>query len=198
MSIEYKPYMRQALVVGQRIGIEGTDWYCFEACSLLGVTLETNIPVIDVGYGAMLAQTQLSLEFKCASKPKQGRTRIENDILTTFKKIGVDQLVGEEIVAVDDGYASCVIITSDNEYVKLEVSGDYDDEKYLANEDLTLRDLLRLDLIADDVWGAHEREVETNRKDGTRQSNERNLKHAIDQVGGIEAAKKLMGLDNPV
>jgi hypothetical protein len=195
MSIEYKPYMRQALVVGQRIGIEGTDWYCFEACSLLGVTLETNIPVIDIGYGAMLAQTQLGLEFKCASEPLVGRTATENAILTTYRKIKVDQLVGKEVIAVDDCWESCIFITADNEYVKLVASRDYDDDYYIrSEEDLTLRALWRLDLISDDVWGAHEREVEANRREGTRKTRERNLKHAVDQVGGIDAAKKLMGL----
>lgn len=185
MSIEYKPYMRQALVVGQRIGIEGTDWYCFEACSLLGVTLETNIPVIDVGYGAMLAQTQLSLEFKCASKPKQGRTRIENDILTTFKKIGVDQLVGKDIIAVHDGCESCIIITADNSYVKLVAEGGYDGEITIESYDLTLRDLLTLGLIADDIWRAYKREIDEHQGKFLRQSR-------------LEDIRKVMGLDNPV
>ncbi len=190
MSIEYKPYMRQRLTVGQRVGIEGTDWYCFEECTLVGATLETNIPVIDIGYEEMLVRDQLRLESKCESKPEDGRTSIENEILTKYEKIGVDQLVGKDIIAVDKGNDSCVIVTTDYEYVKL-VAGSNDWGEYLGSkEDLTLFDLFKLKLIAEDIWQAHVREVEVNRKESRREADERNLKHAVDQVGGIEAAKK--------
>lgn len=193
MIVDYKHYMHQSLTVGQRIDIEGTDWYCFIPCVLVGVILDTNTPVIECKDGVMLVQDdQLRLKSECASLPKPEHTSIENTILTKYKKIRVKQLVGKEIIVGHKHDDSLIIITADNSYVKLSVQFDYEDS-YLATDDLILRDLLVVGLIAVDVWGAHKKEVEETREENSKRDAEQKLLTAVHQLG-MGHAKKLMGL----
>ncbi len=192
MTIEYQTYMARQMNTGGDINIEGVKWFCVVPCTLIGRTLEGNIPVIAGLDGPALNENQLVRADRFKTPPKAGQTPTEAMTLAEYEGVNSEALVGKELKFVCRMDKIFIVICHDKTYVKFSAGREqYDDDLTLDNECLTLDDLRRLDIIADSTWQRHlEEEREIRMKDTARRYDQ-HFKEAVHRVGK-DRAKELL------
>ena len=160
MDIKYQRYMNRELFPGNDISINGTKWYCFGHCTLVGSTINISLPVvIDESEEPHIArQSQMRRAEDCPSPPKGGRTPVENDILSQYERLEHAQLVGKQIIAFYKDTDSFILVVEDKGYLKLVAGNDYDEYRQPISNELTFLDLKNLGLLDEGVREQHEEE----------------------------------------
>ena len=199
MDIKYQTYMPRLMSTGTEINLNGCKWLCFVNCTLVGATIEKSLPVI-IGPGTEDTDPRIARECEmrraedCQSPPKSGRTGVENDILSQYKRIPVEELVGKNIVVSKLGFEQILIITDGKCYVNLEPHNSYGDME-LIDEELDLGDLKNSGLLEDGVWREHQREKQLMVDMDRERCGTLNLNQVVRTLG---RAKVLELLNKPV
>ncbi len=196
MDIKYQRYMNRELFPGNDISINGTKWYCFGHCTLVGSTINISLPVvIDESEEPHIArQSQMRRAEDCPSPPEGGRTPVENDILSQYRRIEVEELVGKNIVISSQRLEQLIIITDDKCYVNLEPHNRFG-EMELIDEKLNLGDLKHLELLDDGVWEKYQHEKQSKKEIDHERLN---TKYLNDVVRALGRTKVLELLDKSV
>ena len=152
-SVEGREYLSMLCNVGDRVTVEGVDWYCLEPCTLTGATVEGDLPVVAIrGVGSFVATTQFIRVSECTERPQKGIVKTETREVAKYQQITPDDLVGKEIDSVRFYYGYLTLITTDYCYVKLST----EDGCVMEQEDLDMMDLLKMGRLAgqakSDYW----------------------------------------------
>jgi len=160
---------------------------------LIGATLD-GIPVVTGLNGAEIYTTQFIRASEYKSAPKSGGVRSVNLILTQFEQIEPKELKDKQIVAVRSTTEELILITTDNQYVRIEPSHGYDDDVELSHRDrITVHELHSMKQISDETWKKFKDDCEQERLATIDRANLQRFKMAAAQIGlGMEAVEKLL------
>lgn len=191
--IEYQTCMALPQTVGQRVGIEGTDWICVKDSTFIGWTIESLEPVLLGPDGPVLYDGQYVKASHFKTFPKPGQTHTEIMTLAEYERINPCDLVGKNITHVNLDYNVFVAICDDKTYVKLKPGYEqYDGDLELYNNDLSIHDLKQLDILSNDEWATHQAEFKARRIQDNARLYDQQFKAAMNQIGK-DRAKELMG-----
>lgn len=189
-DIQYTPYMPFLLKPGDTVTIGPNGWRCTFECTLIGATIENDIPVLQVDMGRVLNKGELVLE---SEKPTNEPGNIEEMILSQYQKVNLPDLPGKTIKYATTYTDDIIIITEDSCYVKLVAS--HDPESYFQwdSEDLSISDLRTACLLSDEQWNTVLAERETLQQQWRSHQNEKSLRKLVGTLGR-DCVKKILGL----
>ncbi len=189
--MNYQVYMARQMTTGDDFDFKGVKWVCVESCTIIGCTIEGNIPVIKGPDGPMLNQNHLLERGFFKTLPKPGQTRTEIMTLAEYEHVEPKELEGKELKRVYKMDEKFIAVCHDKTYVKF-IATTWNIDLTLDSECLTLDELNRLNLIPESTWQQHLEEERKTRAENTARLYDTQFKEAARRVGK-ERAKKLLG-----
>ena len=195
MSIQYQTYMALNINNGDDINIEGVNWICVEPCTLIGCTIEGNIPVISGPDGPMLNRGHFLERGSFKTLPKSGQSRTEVLILAEYEEITVDELPKKSIKFAYQDECCCIIVCEDKTYFKLVIEYDYDESPRFSGETITIDELKTFGLLTDAEWESHLEDSQTVREQAQAVATHKAFQDVVRRIG-VNKAKELLGMTN--
>jgi hypothetical protein len=170
--------------LGDETNIGGEKWICVKPCTLVGLTIKNNTPVIMGLDGPEIHDGHFMRARYFKTLPKPGQSYMEIMALRGYSRISPSQLVGKKVRYCHERGDSILVVCTDNSYFKLTAERDrYDDDLLLMSKDLTIQDLRNIGAISDEDYAKYEEERETCRKINQEADKVRRFKLAAAQVG---------------
>jgi hypothetical protein len=197
MDIPFRTYLPVARIVGSTVNIEGVAWICVRECTLIGSTVEENIPVIlGVDENPIMNEDELILKSYFKTLPKPDKTYTENMLLAKYGRISAGELTKKHIKHIRKDDDTFVAICDDKSYVKFTAEREqWEDNLVLDDECLTIWDLKSFGILTDQEWDDHEDEGRRGRVRANNAVAERNFRQATRQIGVVRARKILDSLN---
>jgi hypothetical protein len=185
MSFEYTAYTAFDIDTGEIVTVNGTKWSCVIPCTLVGVTMPDNQPVLKADIGAKHNGGELVPANTLRTHGKPGQVPIEVMTLGRYERINPKELSHDrEITHAKFDPWKFIIICEDNSYIKLVPVVDPDDGlASMERGNLTVRELQVFGLLDDGVWETFKEQEKEGQKTDAKRRGEQQLNQAIQALG---------------
>lgn len=180
--------------VGTQYAPEGAPaWDCVSPCIIIGVT-EGGVPVLQVAGGPKVNdQTCLLPAGFLRTRGKPGMVRAEVIALGKYEQILIRNAKGKLIVKTHQSDYSVIFMFTDNTYVKVAGELCYEDEVEIGTPDLTMEDLMEMDLVSSALVVEYKQQRDALQKEHTQKCGQNYLRQAIVCLGHDRAAAIVNG-----
>ncbi len=199
MSIQYLPQLPFSMNSGDIvISPNEVEWICLVATTVLGFTIDGNLPVLGNVLMPHLNTVELAIK---SDNPgvKPGQSLVEAKALRKYTQLGpndVEEIEGKKILKWEyDSFDSFIMLFDDNTYLKMELDPDYDGP-YLRREEITLGDLRSMGLLPPETWEKHLDEKSRFREAQNAVHGAHSLGCAIDSLG-IDRVREMLAETTP-
>ena len=186
--IEFQTYMPFLLTGGETVTVGPNEWRCVFECTLIGVTVEGDIPVLR---GPRLNDGSLVLASEY-EEPVVKSATVEKTILSKYQQVNLRDTCGKTIKYATGGDV-IIIITGDNRYVKLVAYSDPEDCSQWYTEDLSVSDLRTAGLLSNDQWDSILAERKTLQSEYKAHLNEKSFRQLVGSLGR-DRVKEILGI----
>jgi len=198
MPVHFFPKTPFSMNVGDVVTLDEVEWICLVPCTVIGSTLEGNQPVLGSPLMPHLNSVELAIKSQNPNV-KPGQSLTEARSLGEYTQVGpndVEDIEGKKILKWNyDSFDGFIMVFEDNTYLKIEVTSGCDGPE-VSMEELTLNDLMRMDLLPPGVWDEHRAEKARLREAQDTVQGAHLLACAIDNLG-IERVKEMVAKTAP-
>ena len=199
MSIQYLPQLPFPMNSGDIvISPDEVEWICLVATTVLGFTIDGNLPVLGNVLMPHLNTVELAVKSENPNV-KPGQSLVEAKALGKYTQLGpndVEEIEGKKILKWEyDSFDSFIMLFDDNTYLKMELDPDYDGP-HLRMEEITLGELRSMGLLSPKTWEEHLDEKSRFREAQDQVQGAHSLACAIDSLG-IDRVKEMIAKTTP-
>ena len=200
MSIHFYPQLPLSMNVGETVtGLDKVEWICLVPCTVLGFTLGGYLPVLGNVLMPHLNTVELAIKSENPGV-KPGQSLVEAKALGKYHQLGpndVEEIEGKKILKWEyDSFDSFIMLFDDNTYLKMEIDNSDYDGPSLSMEEITLGDLLSMDLLPPETLKEHQEEKSRFREAQDQVQGAHSLACAIDSLG-IDRVKEMIAKTTP-
>ena len=200
MSIQYLPQLPFSMNSGDIvISPNEVEWICLVATTVLGFTIDGNLPVLGNVLMTHLNTVELAIKSENPDV-KPGQSLVEAKALGKYTQLGpndVEEIEGKKILRWEyDSFDSFIMLFDDNTYLKMEIDNSDYNGPSLSMEEITLVELRRMDLLPPETWKEHLEEKSRFQEAQNAVHGAHSLGCAIDSLG-IDRVREMLAKTTP-